>query len=91
VIAMSVAETELLSIGKPAHGHLACWGYFQGLKTDANRKFIAAYRARFGNGRSTSDPIAAAHTQVHLWAEAVRKAGPSSPPPSRRRPPDAAS
>jgi urea transport system substrate-binding protein len=79
VIAMSVAETELLSIGKPAHGHLACWGYFQGLATEANRKFIAAYRARFGHGRSTSDPIATAHTQVHLWAAAVRKAGSFEP------------
>ncbi len=79
VIAMSVAETELLSIGKPAHGHLACWGYFQGLGTEVNRKFIAAYRARFGHGRSTSDPIATAHTQVHLWAAAVRKAGSFEP------------
>ena len=72
---MSVAETELVSIGDSARGHLACWGYFQSLKSEANRKFIAAYRARFGAHRSTSDPIAAAHTQVHLWAEAVRKAG----------------
>jgi urea ABC transporter urea binding protein len=75
VIAMSVAETELVSIGKPAHGHLACWGYFQSLGTDANRKFIAGWRARYGHDRSTSDPIATAHTQVHLWAAAVRKAG----------------
>ena len=79
VLAMSVAETELVSIGESAHGHLACWGYFQSVKTEANRKFIAAYRARFGAHRSTSDPIAAAHTQVHLWAEAVRKAGSFEP------------
>ncbi len=79
VIAMSVAETELVSIGDSARGHLACWGYFQSLKTEANRKFIGAYRARFGSHRSTSDPIATAHTQVHLWAEAVRKAGSFEP------------
>ena len=79
VIAMSVAETELLSLGKPAHGHLACWGYFQSLKTESNRKFIAAYRARFGHECSTSDPIATAHTQVLLWAAAVRKAGSFEP------------
>ena len=79
VLAMSVAETELVSIGESARGHLACWGYFQSLKSEANRKFIAAYRARFGAHRSTSDPIAAAHTQVHLWAEAVRKAGSFEP------------
>ncbi|MBK9089947.1 MAG: transporter substrate-binding protein [Holophagales bacterium] len=79
VLAMSVAETELLSIGDSAHGHLACWGYFQSLKTESNRKFIAAYRARFGSHRSTSDPIATAHTQVRLWAEAVRKAGSFEP------------
>ena len=79
VLAMSVAETELVSIGESARGHLACWGYFQSMKSEANRKFIAAYRARFGAHRSTSDPIAAAHTQVHLWAEAVRKAGSFEP------------
>ncbi len=79
VLAMSVAETELVSIGDSARGHLACWGYFQSLESEANRKFIAAYRARFGAHRSTSDPIAAAHTQVHLWAEAVRKAGSFEP------------
>lgn len=79
VIAMSVAETELVSIGKPAHGHLACWGCFQGLGTEANRRFIAAWRARYGHDRSTSDPIATAHTQVHLWAAAVRKAGSFDP------------
>ena len=79
VLAMSVAETELLSLGASAHGHLACWGYFQTQKTEANRKFLAAYRARFGSDRSTSDPIAAAHSQVHLWAEAVRKAGSFAP------------
>ena len=79
VLAMSIAETELVSIGEAARGHLACWGYFQTLKTEANRKFIAAFRARFGHERSTSDPIAAAHTQVHLWAEAVRKAGSFEP------------
>lgn len=79
VLAMSVAEPELLSIGASAHGHLACWGYFQSLESDPNRKFIAAYRARFGAHRCTSDPIATAHTQVHLWAEAVRKAGTFEP------------
>lgn len=79
VIAMSVAENELASIGKPAHGHLACWGYVQGLGTEANRRFVAAWRARYGHGRSTSDPIATAYGQVHLWAAAVRKAGSFDP------------
>jgi urea ABC transporter urea binding protein len=79
VLAMSVAETELVSIGKPAHGHFACWGYFQSLPAEANRKFVAAWRARYGHDRSTSDPIATAHTQVHLWAAAVRKAGSFDP------------
>lgn len=79
VIAMSVAETEFVSIGKAAHGHLACWGYLQSLRSETNRRFIAAYRARYGHERSTSDPIAAAHTQVHLWATAVRKAGSFEP------------
>ena len=79
VLAMSVAETELLPLGATAVGHLACWGYFQTLPTEANRKFLSAYRARYGKDRTASDPIAAAHAQVHLWAEAVRKAGSFAP------------
>lgn len=74
VLATSVGETELATIGEAARGHLACWGYFQTVKSEANRKFLAAWRRRFGHDRAASDPIATAHTQVHLWAEAVRKA-----------------
>lgn len=79
VVATSVGETELAAIGEAARGHLACWGYFQSVKSEANRKFLSAWRRRFGHDRPASDPIATAHTQVHLWAAAVRKAGSFEP------------
>jgi PAS domain S-box-containing protein len=44
------------------------------VKSEASRRFLSSWRARFGHDRPTSDPIATAHTQVHLWAAAVRKA-----------------
>mgnify|MGYP001422024503 FL=1 len=79
VLATSVAETELAAIGEAARGHLACWGYFQSVRSEANRRFLSAWRRRYGHDRPASDPIATAHTQVHLWAAAVRKAGSFEP------------
>jgi len=74
VMAVSIAEEELAAIGPSAVGHYACWGYFQSLDLPANREFVAAFRARFGAQRVTSDPIASAYCQVRLWAEAVKAA-----------------
>ncbi len=79
VMAVSVAEEEAAAIGTAIAGHYACWGYFQSLEGPANRDFVAAFRARFGEQRVTSDPIASAYSQVFLWADAVRAARSTEP------------
>ena len=80
VLSLSVAEDEIRSIGADnVAGHLVAWSYFQSLDSPANRRFVGAYRTRFGNDRVTDDPIQTAYVQVHLWAEAVRKAGTTAP------------
>ena len=43
--------------------------------TPENKKFVAAYKAKFGEKRVTDDPIEAGYIAVHLWAKAVAKAG----------------
>lgn len=77
VLSFSVSEVELTAIGKEAFhpSHYAAWSYFQSLPNDANRRFVSAFKARFGANRVTSDPIEAAYAGVHLWAQAVREAG----------------
>jgi urea transport system substrate-binding protein len=70
---MAGSEAALLS------AHYAVWGYFQSLDSPENRRFVAAFKARFGAQRVTSDPIEAAYTSVRLWSRAVLDAGTAAP------------
>jgi len=36
---------------------------------------VEKYKSKYGSDRVTDDPIEAAYIAVHLWAEAVKKAG----------------
>ncbi|HZT28575.1 MAG TPA: urea ABC transporter substrate-binding protein [Bryobacteraceae bacterium] len=76
VMAVSVAEDELRGIGGGvAEGHYAAWNYFETVNTPQNKLFVDKFKSRFGKNRVTDDPIEAAYFQVHLWAQAVQKAG----------------
>jgi urea transport system substrate-binding protein len=74
VLSVSVAETELQSIGEAANGHLACWNYFQSLDLPDNRNFVARFQQRYGAGRVCSAPMALAYCQIYLWRQAVEAA-----------------
>ena len=39
-----------------------------------NKAFVAAYKAKFGQNKVTSDPMEAAYTSVYLWKNTVEKA-----------------
>jgi len=75
-MSFSIAEEEVATIG-PAilKGHLVSWNYYQTTDTPKNKAFVAAYKAKFGESRVTSDPAEAAYDAVYLWADAVKKAG----------------
>ncbi|CAK4841653.1 unnamed protein product [Aphanomyces euteiches] len=75
-MSVSIAEEEIRSIGAPIlEGHYAVWNYFQTTDTPENKKFVAAFKAKYGADRVTDDPIEAGYFAVYLWAEAVKKAG----------------
>ncbi|MDP8970449.1 MAG: urea ABC transporter substrate-binding protein [Actinomycetota bacterium] len=75
-LSVSVAEVEIGGIGADnIAGHLVAWNYFQTTDTPQNAEFVAAYKEKYGADRVTDDPIEAGYAAVHLWAEAVRKAG----------------
>lgn len=75
-LSVSVAEEEIRGIGTDVlQGHLAAWNYYQTTETDANTKFVEAYKAAYGQDRVTADPIEAGYIAVYLWAAAVEKAG----------------
>ena len=75
-MSFSIAEEEVSAIGADIlKGHLVSWNYYQTTDTEENKKFVEAYKNKFGEDRVTSDPAEAAYDAVYLWAAACEKAG----------------
>jgi urea transport system substrate-binding protein len=75
-MSFSIAEEEVAAIGANIlKDHLVSWNYYQTTDTPENKNFVAAYKAKFGANRVTSDPAEAAYAGVYLWKAAVEKAG----------------
>ena len=75
-MSFSIAEEEVSAIGSDIlKGHLVSWNYYQTTDTSENKKFVEAYKKKFGEDRVTSDPAEAAYDAVYLWAAACEKAG----------------
>jgi len=80
VISFSIAEDELASIGTDlTAGHYCAWNYFQCIDTEANQRFVSAFKHRHGQNRVTDDPIEAAYIAVQVFARAVEKAHSTDP------------
>jgi len=83
VVAFSVGEEELRGVDtKPLVGHLAAWNYFMTLKNGENAKFITMYqewakKQKLPNAEKvvTNDPMEATYIGLHMWKQAVEKAG----------------
>ncbi|KRF42812.1 urea ABC transporter substrate-binding protein [Paenibacillus sp. Soil787] len=75
-MSVSIAEEEVRGIGASVlEGHYTAWNYYQTTDVPENKKFVEAYKAKYGKDRVTDDPIEAGYTAVYLWAAAVKKAG----------------
>ncbi|AOY91199.1 urea ABC transporter substrate-binding protein [Cupriavidus sp. USMAA2-4] len=87
VVAFSVGEEELRGIDtKPLVGHLAAWNYFMSVKNPTNDAFrkewaawVKANNLPGGDKRVTNDPMEATYVGIHMWAQAVKKAGSTDP------------
>ena len=86
VVAFSVGEEELRGIDtKPLVGHLAAWNYFQSLENPANSEFVNKWQA-YAKAKNlpgaakavTNAPMEATYVGIHMWAQAVEKAGSTS-------------
>ncbi|SOY57498.1 urea ABC transporter substrate-binding protein [Cupriavidus taiwanensis] len=83
VVAFSVGEEELRGIDtRPLVGHLAAWNYFMSVKNPENDAFrkqwaawVKANNLPGGDKRVTNDPMEATYVGIHMWAQAVKKAG----------------
>ena len=76
VMSVSIGEEEVRQIGKEfLVGHYASWNYFMTVDSPANKKFVEAFKAEYGQDRVTNDPMEAAYIMVYLWKQAVEQAG----------------
>lgn len=78
IVTFSVTESgieQLASAGIQVEGDYLAWTYFQVLETPENQAFIRRFRAKYGEQRVVSDPMAAAYAGVRMWANAVEAAG----------------
>ncbi|HAA30924.1 MAG TPA: urea ABC transporter substrate-binding protein [Cyanobacteria bacterium UBA8553] len=74
-MSVSIAEEEVKAIGPEyLKGHYAAWNYFQTVESPTNKKFVEAFKKKYGENRVTNDPMEAAYIAVYLWKQAVEKA-----------------
>lgn len=73
ILSFSIGENELRNLD--IAGSYAAWNYFQTVEREENRRFVDAFRARYGPQRVTSDPMEAAYLGVKMWSQAVAEAG----------------
>ncbi len=75
-MSVSIAEEEVKAIGVDfLKGHYASWNYFQTVDLPASKKFVEAFKAKYGADRVVNDPMESAYVMVYLWKAAVEKAG----------------
>ena len=75
-LTISVTEDEILGIGgENIEGIYASMKYFQRLTNDNNKKFVAAFKKKWGKDIVIGDVTQAAYLGPWLWKAAVEKAG----------------
>jgi len=76
IASLTMAESEIRVIGaEKCSGHVLAATYFQTVAGQANERFVAAYKGRFGKEATTSVWSQPAYAQVHLFARALERAG----------------
>jgi urea transport system substrate-binding protein len=76
LLTISVTEDELLGIGgENMVGFYAAMKYFQALDNENNKKFVKAFKGKYGDKAVIGDVTQAAYLGPWLWKAAVEKAG----------------
>ncbi len=76
LLTISTTEDEVLGIGgENLVGFYSAMKYFQSLENDNNKKFVEAFKAKYGAKSVIGDVTQAAYLGPWLWKAAVEKAG----------------
>ena len=80
VMSFSIAEQEAMAMGPSlVEGGYTAWNYYQSLDTPDNKKFIEAYKAKFGKDAVITDPMIHGYIDVYVWKAAAEKAQSTDP------------
>ena len=80
VMSYSILEDEISLIGPDLlKGHYGAWNYVMSDPSLASRRFVAAFRQRFGERLVLSDPHESAYNMIYLWKAGVEKANSFAP------------
>ena len=76
LLTLSVTEDEMTGVGgENFTGFYSSMKYFQSLDNDNNKKFVAAFKAKYGKDAVIGDVTQAGYLGPWLWKAAVEKAG----------------
>ena len=80
VMSYTILEDEISLIGPDLlDGHYGAWNYVMSDPSLASRKFVAAFKERYGADLSVSDPHESAYNMIYLWKAGVEKANSFDP------------
>ena len=80
VMSYTILEGEISLIGPDfLDGHYGAWNYVMSDPSLASRKFVAAFKERYGADFSVSDPHESAYNMIYLWKAGVEKANSFDP------------
>ncbi len=76
LLTLSVTEDEMTGVGgENFEGFYSSMKYFQSLDNENNKKFVAAFKAKYGKDAVIGDVTQAGYLGPWLWKAAVEKAG----------------
>lgn len=77
---LAMLDNTLPAVKGSGAGLIAAFGYFGGLQTPGNKKFTSSLREKFGQSAEAQNTLSeSTYEGVHLWAQAVKKAGSTDP------------
>jgi len=80
IASLTTSEAEVAEMSaEAAEGHITAAPFFEVLSTSAARKFVGAYKARFGADAPVTAGAEASYFQVHIAAGALARAGTDDP------------
>ncbi len=80
IASLTTSEAEVAEMNpEAAEGHITAAPFFEALATPAARRFISAYKLRYGANAPVTAGAEAAYFQVHLAAAALARAGTDDP------------